>query len=135
MADHGLLPVRSDLAQLVAAAAAALAGCQHPSVKVVAAVQAADGSIYTGAQVRSRTCDHCAACAEMVAVGAALTAGHVDLMACVAVAAMPNGPAVWSPCGTCREILRDLRVRHVVVDQDLTGQLVVATPDELLPYA
>lgn len=132
MADRG--PQRSGLAQLVAAATAALAACQHPSVKVVAAVQAADGSIYTGAQVRSHNCDHCAACAEMVAIGTALTAGHVDLLACVAVAETPDGPVVWSPCGTCREILRDLRVGQVIVGQDPTGELTVATPDELLPH-
>jgi cytidine deaminase len=114
---------------------AALASCQHPSVKVVAAVQSADGSIYTGAQVRSKNCDHCAACAEVVAIGAALTAGHIDLLACVAVATEPGGPAVWSPCGTCREILRDLHVGHVIVGQHPTGELTVATPHELLPYA
>lgn len=121
------------LHRLVRAARDALTSSRHPAVKVAAAVETANGRIYAGVQVRSHNCGHCATCAEAVAIGAALTAGETELRACVAVVHTKRGAAIWSPCGTCREVLRDLGVTHVVV-AERAGQLVTATPDELLPW-
>jgi cytidine deaminase len=127
-------PSQGDIKKLVTACYQTLIRNEHPSVKVAAAVQAADGSIHTGVQVRSHNCGHCATCAEVVAIGAALTAGIVDVVACVAVARTDHRTDIWSPCGTCREILRDLHVAVVVVAETPAGEYVTATPDELLPW-
>lgn len=128
------LLVSTELARLLEACRTTLRGCTHPSVKVAAAVSDSEGALHTGVQVRSTNCGHCATCAEPVAIGAALAAGAATLVACVAMVRDRTGPRVWSPCGTCREMLRDFGVRTVVVAQTPDGQPITATPDELLPW-
>jgi cytidine deaminase len=58
-----------------------------------------------------------------------VSAGAADLDTCVAFHRL----TVLSPCGSCREIIRDHGFRHVVVACD--GELVTVTPDELLPWS
>ena len=79
-----------DLGALVDACRTALLASRYERVRVAAAVSTRGGSIYTGLQVRSVTCGHCSACAEPVAIGAALGAGAVDFDAYVALRL--NGP-------------------------------------------
>lgn len=120
---------------LVRACKDALVRCSHAGVRVAAAVSTLNGTIYTGLQVRSTTCGHCSTCAEPSAISAALaeTSGSFDL--CVAVRRCgSNAFEVISPCGTCREVLRDHGFRRVAVGMD--GEVVItATPDELLPWS
>ncbi|MFI0445134.1 hypothetical protein [Actinomadura sp. 6N118] len=124
---------RQQLVSLVATARSALASCRHPGARVAAAVMTLDGQAYTGVQVRSESCSHCSTCAEPVALGAALASAESDIAACVAVVRTETGVRVWSPCGTCRELLRDLRVAQIVV-AELEDTIITATPDELLPW-
>ncbi|MCK9871871.1 hypothetical protein ABZ249_11180 [Nocardiopsis sp. NPDC006139] len=124
----------TELTRLLEACRTTFLTCAHPSVKVAAAVSDSDGAIHNGVQVRSTNCSHCATCAEPVALGAALAAGATALTACVAMVRDHTGIHVWSPCGTCRELLRDLGVRTVVVAQTPDGHPITATPDELLPW-
>ena len=126
-------PETTDIPGLVDACRQALLSCTHPAVRVAAAVMDADGVVHTGVQVRSRNCGHCSTCAEPVALGAALTSGAKQLVACVAIVRVDATTRVWSPCGTCRELLRDFGVKTVVVAQT-DGGLITATPDELLPW-
>jgi cytidine deaminase len=128
------LLVPTELARLLEACRTTLLACTHPSVKVAAAVSDSKGAVHTGVQVRSANCGHCATCAEPVAIGAALAAGAATLTACVAMVRDRAGPRVWSPCGTCREMLRDFGVVTVVVAQTSDGHPVTATPDDLLPW-
>ncbi|GAA2613940.1 hypothetical protein SMC26_23930 [Actinomadura fulvescens] len=122
------------LLRLVAAARSALAAVQNPDIKVAAAVLSGDDQIFTGVQVRSRSCGHCSTCAEPVALGAALAVSTHDLEACVAVVRTDSGIDVWSPCGTCRELLRDLKITTVIVAEH-DGAITTATPEKLLPWA
>lgn len=131
-ADPVLAP--TNLARLLDACRSTLVACSHPSVKVAAAVSDSNGAIHSGVQVRSTNCGHCATCAEPVAIGAALAAGATTLLACVAMVRDHIGVRVWSPCGTCREILRDFGVRTVVVAQTPDGHPITARPDDLLPW-
>lgn len=122
-----------DLSELVNACRTALPANRYPVVKVAAAVSTADGRIYAGLQVRSTTCGHCSVCAEPVAIGAALAAGASAFDACVALC-LGDVPEVLSPCGACREILRDHGFARVIVAHADAG-FVTATPDELLPWS
>lgn len=122
-----------DLGALVDACRTALLNSRHERVRVAAAISTRSGSIHTGLQVRSVTCGHCSTCAEPVAIGAALGAGDADFDACVALR-LNTVPEILSPCGTCREILRDHGFRRIVVAATDSG-LTTATPDDLLPWS
>lgn len=122
-----------DLGALVDACRTALLASRYERVRVAAAVSTHSGSIYTGLQVRSVTCGHCSTCAEPVAVGAALGAGADDFDACIALR-LNGTPEILSPCGACREVLRDHGFHRVIVAGTTSG-LITATPDELLPWS
>ena len=127
--DPGDLQLRG----LVEECRTTLLGITNPLVKVVAAVLDAHGRTYTAVQVRSANCNHCSVCAEAIAIGMALTAGSHDLVACVAVARERQTTAVWSPCGSCRELLRDHDIGHVIVAEG--PDLITAVPaTDLLPW-
>lgn len=126
--------VPKELARLLEACRSTLLACRHPSVTVAAAVIDSDGAVHTGVQVQLADHGHCSTCAEPVAVGAALAAGAANLVACAAMVRDPAGARVSSPCGTCREMLRDSGLRNVVVAQTPDGEPITATPDELLPW-
>lgn len=86
----------------------------HSQFKVGAALQAADGTIITGANVESAsyglTC-----CAERVALFKALTDGHRDFTAIAVVARMDGGA---TPCGACRQLLAEYAPKAVVLVAD-----------------
>ncbi len=123
-----------DLRRMVEACRRTLLSSDHELVKVAAAVLCADGRVFSALQVRSRNCNHCSVCAEAIAIGMAVTAGYRDLVACVALVRSGAGTVVYSPCGSCRELLRDHGVAHVVVAESPTAQLATATLSELLPW-
>lgn len=83
--------------------------------RVGAVVQAADGSIYTGANVENASYP-VSLCAERVAIHKAVADGHRRLDTVVVVA---DGAEPAMPCGACRQVMAEFGVRHVVV----------ATPD------
>lgn len=101
---------------------------------VAASVLADDGRVFTALHVRSRNCSHCSVCAEAVAIGMAMTAGAVGLVAAVSVVHRDGVFRVWSPCGGCRELLRDHGVVQVIVSRTPDGGLLTTTPNELLPW-
>jgi cytidine deaminase len=76
---------------------------------VGAAVLAADGTVYTGANVENVSFG-LTQCAERVAVQNAVAAGRRRLRA-VAVA----GPEGISPCGACRQVMAEFGVRTVLL--------------------
>lgn len=110
------LLVPYELARVLEACLTILLACTHPSVTIAAAAIDSAGAVHTGVQVRPTNGGHCSICAEPVAVGA-LTAGAANLVACVALVRDRVGPRVWSPCGTCGEMLRASGVHNVVVAQ------------------
>jgi len=102
----GAIEVGADqrLALMAAAwAAAARAYVPYSSFPVGAAVLTADGSVVAGCNVENAsyglTC-----CAERTAVFTAVAAGHRTILA-VAVTAPAATRA--SPCGACRQVLRE----------------------------
>jgi cytidine deaminase len=126
-------PTDSELRALVDACRATLLGNTNELVKVAAAVLDHQGRTFSAVHVRSRNCSHCSVCAEAIAIGMALTAGSNDLVACVSLVRCDDTTRIWSPCGTCRELLNDHEVRYVLVEDD-RGQTVVASSTDLLPW-
>jgi cytidine deaminase len=91
---------------------------------VGAAVRASDGSVFEGVNVENAAYP-LGLCAEKAALARAVTEGYgrgelVEL----AVTA--------SPCGGCRQWFAELRLERVVY-RNAAGELVTATPAELLP--
>lgn len=96
---------------------------------VAAAVMDIEGNVFTGVNV-----DHFTGgpCAEVVALGAAATAGAKPIAEIVAVGNQDRGPL--APCGQCRQFL---------LDQHPDCRVIIPTPDgmhsvvawDLLPFA
>ena len=100
--------------------------CNHT---VGAAVRAKSGRIYVGVNVYSLH----GACAEQVALGAAITAGEREFEAIVAVRGR-QGEEVIPPCGNCRQILLDyMPACEVILAAD--GGLGKVSAGDLLPFA
>ena len=126
-------PADDDLRKLVEACRTTLLCCANDLVRVAAGVLDGHGRIFTAVQVRSRNCNHCSVCAEAIAIGMALTAGVTELAACASVVRSGDTAKVWSPCGTCRELLHDHEIGHVVIGDD-EGQLTTVPTIDLLPW-
>jgi cytidine deaminase len=95
----------SGIADLIAAAAAARANAYAPysGFAVGAAIRAADGSLYAGANVENAAYPQ-GQCAEASAIGAMIAAGGRRIGEMVVLA---DGAALCSPCGGCRQRIRE----------------------------
>lgn len=121
----------NDLA-LVAAARAAIRRNYDPvryHHTVGAAVRCPGGAIYTGVNVYSIH----GACAEQVAIGAAITSGQRAFEAVVAVRG-EDGEEILPPCGNCRQILADYMPECRVILPTDRGLCKIPAKD-LLPFA
>lgn len=96
---------------------------------VGAAVRCGDGRIYRGVNVYSMH----GACAEQIAMGAAITDGEREFAAIVAVRG-EQGEEILPPCGNCRQILCDYASDcQVILSVDGAPKKIPAK--ELLPFA
>ncbi len=97
---------------------------------VGAALLTADGTIVTGANVENAVYP-LGICAERVAVVRAVHEGHTRFQALVVATA--NG---GTPCGACRQTLREFAAELPILIVDGEGRVVLETDlAELLPYA
>lgn len=96
---------------------------------VGAAVRCKSGQVYVGVNVYSMH----GACAEQIALGAAITNGEREFDCIVAVRGK-EGKEILSPCGNCRQILSDYAPNCEVIIQKKNGVVKVST-QELLPFA
>lgn len=95
---------------------------------VGAAVRCKNGNVYRGVNVYSMH----GACAEQIAIGAAITAGEREFETIVAVRG-EQGEEILSPCGNCRQILCDYMPEcWVIVSAD--GKMKKVRAKELLPF-
>lgn len=96
---------------------------------VGAAVRCKSGKIYTGVNVYSLH----GACAEQVAIGAAITHGERDFETVVAVRGK-DGEEIIPPCGNCRQILCDYMPEcEVIISAGGENRKIKAK--ELLPFS
>ena len=96
---------------------------------VGAAVRCKNGRIYTGVNVYSIH----GACAEQVAIGAAITAGEREFEVIVA-AEGEKGERILPPCGNCRQMLSDYMPDCMVLIPT-EGEIKKVAAKELLPFA
>jgi cytidine deaminase len=83
----------------------------YSQFQVGAALLAADGRIFTGANVENASLG-LTICAERVALGAAISAGARSI---VAIAVAGQSPSGIMPCGACRQALAEFSPSAVVV--------------------
>jgi cytidine deaminase len=138
MAESSIGPTAlpAEQAELVTAAVAARQKAYAPYSQflVGAAVRAADGRVFTGANVENASYG-LSICAERSAVVAAINAG-VREIAAIAVCTELSPPA--APCGMCRQTLAEFASDCPVVlsgPHGLAGELRVVRLRELLPHA
>lgn len=117
--------------ELLAAALAARENAYAPysKFKVGAAVETADGHIFTGCNVENAsyglTC-----CAERNAVFAAISSGARSFKALCVVADTEEPVA---PCGACRQVLAEFPFEKIIL-ANCKGLTKIMTVAELLPY-
>lgn len=96
---------------------------------VGAAVRCVNGNVYTGVNMYSLH----GACAEVIAIGTAISCGEREFECVVAVGGNQSD-LVYSPCGNCRQFLLDYapNCRVIVTTKDGRKKVKIT---ELLPYA
>ncbi|KAK4150346.1 cytidine deaminase-like protein [Chaetomidium leptoderma] len=133
-AAHGLTPAEFHALRAAAQAAKARAYCPYSGFRVGAVLLTAAGHHVAGANVENASYP-VTTCAERVAFGTAVVGGHHQKgFRAVAVATDASAPA--SPCGMCRQCIRefcDLNVPILMFDKD--SNYVVMTLEELLPLS
>jgi cytidine deaminase len=107
----------------------ALADYSH--FKVGAALEAADGRVFTGCNVENASLG-LTVCAERVALWKALSEGAREFTA-IAVVGSANQPV--RVCGACRQLLWEYCGEISVYMHGQNNHKIVATTAELLPYA
>jgi cytidine deaminase len=115
----------------VAFAAAELAHSPYSKIKVGAALQAADGQVFSGCNVENASFG-LTICAERVAAVKAISAGVTHFEG-IAIASNLEGPMM--PCGACRQFLREFCTDMWVIVQGREGPRVQSRLAELLPKA
>lgn len=122
-----------DIPALIKCAAAARQNAHAPysGFPVGAAIACADGSIFFGCNVENLSFG-LTMCAERVAVGAAVAAGHQDF---VLLAVVADTDEVISPCGACRQVLAEFAPSLPIVSANLRGRQGRFSLADLLPRA
>ncbi|BES81984.1 cytidine deaminase [Pyrodictium abyssi] len=105
----------------------------YSNVHVAAAVEADDGTVYTGVNVENASYG-LTICAERAAVAAMVAAGRRRI---ARVAIVADTPEPLPPCGACRQVLAEFGDPEtlVVSVSTKTGRRRSWRLGELLPYA
>jgi cytidine deaminase len=98
---------------------------------VGAAVLAGSGKVYVGANVENASYG-LTTCAERVAIFSAIAAGETEIRR---VAVVADTPHPISPCGACRQVIREFGPRATIVAENRAGDRHEWTISELLPEA
>jgi cytidine deaminase len=119
--------------KLVEAAKAAMVGayCPYSKFHVGAALEAEDGTVYTGCNVENASYGG-TICAERTAVVTAVAAGKRRFRR-IAVASDASEPV--APCGMCRQFMAEFGTALTVVSVGTSGRTKSWTLAELLPSA
>ena len=127
------MPAALLLKRLAAAARRASRHSYSPysEFPVGAAVLAASGKIYTGANIENASFGLCN-CAERTAVFTAAAAGERKLRAVAIYTPTPNATA---PCGACRQVLNEFGPDMAVLSTCDSADRLETTLSKLLPSA
>ncbi|KAJ5248638.1 Cytidine deaminase [Penicillium chermesinum] len=113
-----------------AIAAKGVAHCPYSNFRVGACLLTASGEYVVGANVENVSYP-VGTCAERVAIGTAIVAGHKDFKAIAVASDIKPGA---SPCGMCRQFIREFTTPSFPVYMyDADGAYTMKTMGELLP--
>ena len=108
-----------------------MAYCPYSHFAVGAALECADGTVFTGCNVENASYP-AGICAERCAVSKAVSEGHRDL---VRIAIAGKGPEHCAPCGICRQVLREFAPDLEVICLNGAGEEKSFTLSQLLPHS
>ena len=119
--------------ELKAAATAMLerSYCPYSHFAVGAALECADGTVFTGCNIENAAYGP-SLCAERAAVAKAVSEGHRDFVR-IAIAARSDD--FCTPCGVCRQVLREFAPQLEVICLNRKGEERSFRLSELLPYS
>ena len=119
--------------ELKAAAVAMLdrAYCPYSHFAVGAALECADGTVFTGCNIENAAYSP-GICAERTAVAKAVSEGHTDFTRIVIAGRSAD---FCVPCGVCRQVLREFAPGIEVICLNGKGEEQVFTLSELLPHS
>lgn len=103
----------------------------YSKFRVGAALQTPDGQIFTGCNVENAAYSP-SICAERVAVAKAVEAGVRSFVA-IAIATATDPPA--TPCGVCRQVLREFNRELPVICVNPSGDRRDLWLSDLLPHS
>ena len=117
--------------KLIGVAAEAMKNSYSPysCFKVGAAVECADGSVYSGCNIENPAFGT-TICAEAAAVAAAISAGKRSFNR---IAIISEGSTYYFPCGSCRQLLNEFSPEIEVLCTRSDGRYVSYTLGTLLP--
>ena len=98
---------------------------------VGAALECADGTVYTGCNIENAAYSP-GICAERTAVAKAVSEGHTDFVRIV-IAGRSTDFCV--PCGVCRQVLREFAPNIEIICLNGKGEEQVFTLSQLLPHS
>jgi cytidine deaminase len=116
---------------LLSVAQAALLNAYAPysAFRVGCALEGESGTVYTGSNVENASYG-LTMCAERVALGTAVSAGERRFRRLVLVS---DAPHAVSPCGACREVLREFGPTLSIESHGVGGDVKNWSIDELMP--
>ncbi|XP_060898037.1 cytidine deaminase b [Labrus mixtus] len=104
--------------------------CPYSKFRVGAALLTLDNSVFTGCNVEN-ACYNLGVCAERNAISKAVSEGYRSFKA-IAIASDLNDQFI-SPCGGCRQFMREFGPNWTVYLSKPDGSYVTMTVNELLP--
>ncbi|MGC8203569.1 cytidine deaminase [Aliiroseovarius sp. PTFE2010] len=109
-----------------------MAYAPYSNFKVGAAIRTPSGEVFQGVNVENVAYPE-GTCAEAGAIAAMVAAGYTEI---AEVAVIADAPLPVTPCGGCRQKLREFAKSDVKVTMATTaGETLVMTMGELLPGA
>lgn len=105
--------------------------CPYSHFPVGAALECADGTVFTGCNVENAAYP-AGICAERNAIFHAVAEGYTDFTRIVIAG---RGPDFCTPCGVCRQVMREFAPELEIVCLNGAGESRSFTLSELLPHS
>ncbi|KAF7696230.1 cytidine deaminase a [Silurus meridionalis] len=104
----------------------------YSKFRVGAALLTRDGTVYTGCNVEN-ACLALGICAEVVTISKAVSEGHREFKAIAIASDMADN--FISPCGGCRQFMREFGLQWEVYMSKPDGSFLKQTVNDLLPVS